>query len=74
MDEIRRIAEKQYMDAMESGDMEDCVGFEFEGQFIINPWIDPSGRFDLSTKEATKLYGEKNIIAFCEDIADIYDL
>lgn len=67
MNKIRRLAEKQW-DALNEGNDEDLIGFEYEGQYIVNPWMDPSGRFELSTEEAVNLYGELNMIHFCEDL------
>ena len=37
----------------------DTIGFDFNGEYITNPW---DGR---STKEALELYGEKNMLRFC---------
>ena len=45
---------------------DDFVSFEFNGVNIINPFIDDSGRFDLSLESAYALYGEKNVNYFIE--------
>lgn len=70
---IKQFAERQWEIFNETGDCEDLIGFEFEGQFIVNPWMDPTGRFELTTEEAVKLYGDK-FLMFCEDAADLEDL
>ena len=41
------------------------LGFDFKGQHIITPWVDQSGRFDLSTEEAADTYGIANVIGYC---------
>lgn len=43
------------------------IGFEFEDQHIADPWIDPSGRYALSTEKAIETYGIENILRYCNE-------
>lgn len=45
------------------GDMS-LVGFDYHGTFIVNPWMDETGRFELSDKEAAERYGS-SFSEFC---------
>lgn len=49
------------------------VGFEDEnsGQFITNPFVDPTGRFDLTVSESIETYGVDNVKYFCNGVLDI---
>ena len=58
------------LDQMESPDNEDLIGFMHDGHFIINPWMEPTGRFDLTTKESINTYGKPNFIYFCETVSE----
>jgi len=60
---VKAIAEKNFIDSSEIGD-EGMVSFEFNGMCIINPWMDESGRFDLTDEEAIKTYGLENVLNF----------
>lgn len=60
---VKEIAEKNFFDSSEIGD-EKMVSFEFNGMNIINPWIDDSGRFNLTDEQAIELYGLENILNF----------
>lgn len=62
LEDIRQFA----LDQMDRQDEESLVGFEHNGQYIVNPWIDPSARFDLTTKEAISTYGKPNFLYFLE--------
>ena len=53
---------------METGYCDNCIGFEYRGQYIINPWTDPSGRIEFNTEEAEEYYGV-GFTAFCEDVS-----
>ena len=64
---VREIADRQFREG-------EGVGFEFNGQLIINPWMDESGRFELTNEEAIERYGRENITMFILDIIDCYDL
>ena len=43
------------------------VWFEYNDQCILNPWMEETGRGELSTEEAIKNYGEENVIAFVRE-------
>lgn len=66
---IKAIANKQWRD-----DKEDAVGFEHNGQWITNPWMDPSGRENLSDYMAVAIYGKEDFKKFCNDVIGRYDL
>lgn len=34
------------------------VSIQHDGQAIINPWYDPSGRFPLNNQQSLQMYGE----------------
>lgn len=44
--------------------------FEFDGCEIVCPWMDETGRFELSDAEAVEKYGLANIIKFIEKISE----
>ena len=73
LDKIKEIANQQRENASESGDTDGCIGFKYRGQFIIDPWMDESGRFKLTTDEAIEKYGA-GFTAFCEEVADKHHL
>ena len=66
---VQAIAEKQW-----SEEKEDAVGFEHNGQWITNPWIDPSGRFVQTSYMAVGRYGKENFTQFCKDVVEHYGL
>lgn len=70
LEDVKEYAEKQYERANYDGDTDDAVGFEFNGQFIIYPWTDPTGRFERSTEDAVMVYGAENIVKYCLEIAN----
>ena len=50
-------------------DPDSSVGFESRnGQWITNPFLDETGRFDLTIDEAIKTYGLDNVKNFCEQV------
>lgn len=52
-------------------DPDSSVYFESEnGQGITNPFLDESGRFDLTIDEAIATYGLDNVKNFCEQVLD----
>ena len=65
---VKDLADEQFYPAVESGDYDDCVGFDFNGQFIIHPWMDETGRYVLPTEQAMALYGKENFALFCRRI------
>lgn len=54
----------------QSEGVENLVGFEFDGIYIVNPWVDETGRFDLTDEEAVELYGLENVLKFVCDIIE----
>lgn len=44
------------------------IGFEYKGQWITNPFLDASGRHELSPARMRHYYGEKNVQEFLEKI------
>lgn len=60
--EVKKFAKKQLEEDSYEG-----VSFEFEGQSIINPWVENTARFDLSTEDAIKFYGTANVMFFIEE-------
>lgn len=66
-EKAKALAEKQYFEGLEN-DFRDTIGFDFEGQWIVYPWLDPSARFPLDDIEAADLYGEANFENFCRAI------
>lgn len=67
----RKLAEEQWLKAGEDGQSPDMISFyyEHEGIEIINPWVDSTGRFDLSDDEAIEMYGYENVMNFIERAA-----
>ena len=68
LDVIKEYAFKQWEDI----DNENNIGFEFEGMFIVNPFMDPTGRFELTIDEADKLYGKLNMDDYLLQMEDRY--
>jgi len=64
----KELADQQYYPAVEFGNTDGCIGFPFQGQWIIHPWMDQSGRFELPTEKAIELYGKENFERFCISI------
>ena len=60
IDEVRSFAENNDNETSD-------VGFEYKGQWITNPFVDPTMRFELSDSEAIKKYGRANIDKFIRD-------
>ena len=42
------------------------IGFDHEGNWIVNPWYDPSYRYYLNNEEAVAEYGLDNILKFID--------
>lgn len=50
-------------------DVESEIGFEFNGLWITNPFVEPSSRFEFVNSEAMcKYYGQENIYGFLEKL------
>ena len=70
--DLKKIADEQFAYFGETGLYpERCISFfdERSGQTIINPWMDPSGRFELSLEEAIDTYGLFQVVNFMTEIA-----
>ena len=45
------------------------IGFEFQGQWITNPFMDVTGRIELTVlDDMHKMYGQENVNSFLIDI------
>ena len=66
---MMEFADKQFQ--LENTD--ECIGFAFDktGQFVINPWMDPSARSPLTTEQALETYGAENLMSFAENVRNI---
>lgn len=42
------------------------IGFDHEGNWIVNPWYDPSYRYYLNNEEAVAEYGLDNMLKFID--------
>lgn len=63
--EISKARELSYANWENNGD----IGFEYNGRFITNPFIDESGRFEFTNFEAVcDHYGKDNVIPFIKEI------
>ena len=53
-------------------DPDSSVGFEAGeyGLWVTNPFLDETGRFDLTIDEAIKTYGLENVKKFCQQVLD----
>lgn len=49
-------------------DTDSPIGFEFDGMWITNIFLDSSGRFEYSLVDAIKEYGIENIQKFVASI------
>ena len=65
---IREFAERQFF--AETGDGRERAGFEYRGQFITDPWMDESGRFELDDGKALSHYGSGNVALFVILVSD----
>lgn len=68
MKKVKEFAEQQWYKYGESGEVDGMIGFVYNDMFVINPFIDESGRFELSDEEAIEYYGIENIKKFAEMI------
>lgn len=65
---VMEYAEKQFHSGFGSED--DVVGFECSGQYIITPWMDPTGRFPFDTQKAFEVYGAYNVLTYIENLCN----
>lgn len=58
----KQLGEKQFAD----NDYDSEIGFENEttGQWVINPWMDTTGRFVLNDSQAVEEHGLANVLKF----------
>ena len=65
---IREFARNRFFGVSWDNDLK--IGFEFKGQFIIDPWMDQSGRFEQTDEEAVSRYGKDNMALFVITVSD----
>ena len=64
LEKIKKFAEEQF-DTMNEGENNlICVVSEDYGIDVINPWMDPSGRFYLTDEQAIEVYGSELVDEF----------
>ena len=62
-------AKEKSLDNFAMGDKADNpTSFEFDGATIVCPWMDETGRFELTDAQAVEKYGLELIIAFVDKI------
>ena len=66
IEEVRKFAEKQL-----SEDNYEGVFFDYEGQSIVNPWVESTARIEMTTEEAFKFYGTDNMMFFIEEAVKV---
>lgn len=62
LDQVKALAELQRT----TEDYDSPIGFDFAGQWIIDPWMDETGRWSLTDEEAVQYYGSENIKKFIQ--------
>ena len=68
IEKARIFAEKQMLrNVVYNEDTSDMIGFKSNDQWIINPWYDRTGSFELSDDQMVKMYGLDNVISFVEN-------
>lgn len=67
------IANNQFIsnNAFGSHDTDKYIYFMYDCTEICNPFIDPTGRFNLSLEESYEEYGEDNINSFILNCAKV---
>ncbi len=68
--QVRKFARNQFETLCKSGDSSDMVSVDYRGMQIVDPWMDPSGRFTLSEEEARGMYGCELIDEFSRKAAE----
>ena len=67
--ELKKAKELAYANWNKALNDEDSVGFEYKGQWISNPFIEQSGRFEFVNYEAMcNHYGTANVEKFIKEI------
>lgn len=60
---VEELASRNWKIATEA-DKDTAIGFEHNGMFISNIFMDESARFPLTLEEAVKTYGYENVSKF----------
>jgi hypothetical protein len=55
-------------DWCDNTDADSEIGFEYQGQYITNPLLDTSARFEHTLADAVDMYGLDNIRYFCDRV------
>ena len=50
IEDIKAFADKQF----EKHHVSEAIGFIYKGTYILDPWMDQTGRFPLSTQKAAQ--------------------
>lgn len=51
-------------------DVDDAIGFDWEGQWVVDAFSDTTRRFNKTLEEAVDYYGFENINNFCHQALD----
>lgn len=51
-------------------DKNDAIGFDWEGQWIVDIFTDTTRRFNKTLEEAVEFYGFENVNNFCHQVLD----
>lgn len=51
-------------------DVDDAIGFDWEGQWVVDAFSDTTRRFNKTLEEAVDYYGFENINNFCHQVLD----
>lgn len=67
--EINKAKELAYENLNKALNDEDSIGFEFNGQWITNPFVEESGRFEFANYEVMcEHYGKDNVEKIINEI------
>ena len=64
--DLRKFGYEQMGKQSNNTDPDALIWFEHYDQEIVNPFMDPTGRFELNTQQAIATYGEKNVREWCK--------
>ena len=68
-EEINKAKELAYENWEKSLNDEESIGFEFKGQWISNPFVEESGRFEFVNYEVMcEHYGTDNVVTYIKEI------
>lgn len=65
---IEKFAWDQTHKANDTGTTDDCIGFDFYGVFIINPWTSENTLKEFTTDEAIEYYGVENMYRYGKEV------